>query len=192
MKRLLELLNSIQSLSPFLINRLSSILTKTTLPKGGFLLESGEISHRIYFIEKGLLRCFYKEERIEVSSWFMKEGDVIVSVESFFQQTPSYENIQALEECELYSITYDELQKTYELFPEFNFVGRVLTEKYYRQIWNYVYNTRMKEGKERYQYFVDTFPELCQRVPQKHIASYLGVWQQSLSRIRSAKAHRAS
>jgi len=64
----------------------------------------------------------------------MKEGDVIVSVESFFSQKQSYESIQALEDCILYYITYDELQFVYNHFPEFNFIGRVLVEKYYETV----------------------------------------------------------
>jgi hypothetical protein len=70
-------------------------------------------------------------ERAEVSSWFMKEGDVIVSVESFFKQKPSYESIQALEETTVHYISYDELQFIYKNFLEFNFVARVLAEHYY-------------------------------------------------------------
>jgi CRP/FNR family transcriptional regulator, anaerobic regulatory protein len=63
----------------------------------------------IWFIEKGMLRCFYMLEDKEVSSWFMKEGDVTVSVESFFRQTISYESIQALEDSTVHYITFHTL-----------------------------------------------------------------------------------
>ncbi len=105
----------------------------------------------------------------------MKEGDVIISVESFFKQSVSCENIQALEECVLYYINYDELQYIYRQFAEFNFIARVLTEQYYTLSEQRLYSIKMQRSYERYQYLIDRFPELVQRVPPKFIASYLGI-----------------
>ena len=114
----------------------------------------------------------------------MKEGDVIISVESFFTQKPSYEAIQAIEDCELYFIEYDELQFIYRHFPEFNFIGRVLTEKYYTLSEQRLYSMRMQRASERYQYLLDHFPELVKRVASKYLASYLGVTEVTLSKIK--------
>jgi CRP-like cAMP-binding protein len=97
----------------------------------------------------------------------MKENDVIFSVESFLNQTPSYENIQTLEDSVLYYIEYTELQYLYNQCPEFNFIGRVVTEKY-----NFIMNH---------------FPQIILRVPSKYIASYLGITEETLSRIRAFK-----
>jgi len=117
----------------------------------------------------------------------MKEGDVIISVESFFKQIVSYENIQAVEECVVYYIYYNELQYIYGHFPEFNFIGRVLIEKYYALSEQRLYSIRMQRGHDRYQYLLDHFPELIQRLPSKYIASYLSITEETLSRIRSKK-----
>ena len=117
----------------------------------------------------------------------MKENDIIISVESFFRQTKSIESIQALEETVLYSISYNELQYIYRQFPEFNFIARVLTEKYYTLSEQRLYSIRMQRSHERYQYLLDHFPELIQRVPAKYLASYLGITEETLSRIRSKK-----
>ena len=86
-------------MSDELKRHLSVTLKEKHLAKKDYLLKAGHVSRAICFIAKGLLRCFYIKENHEVSSWFMKEGDVIVSVESFFQQKASYEAIQALEDC---------------------------------------------------------------------------------------------
>src|SRR5437868_3676657 len=102
MEELLKFLNSINPLSQHLIEYLARNLKTKNLRKKDFLLKKGHISRDIYFINKGLLRCFYIIDDKEVSSWFMKEGDIIVSVESFFRQIQSYEFIQALDHCVLY------------------------------------------------------------------------------------------
>lgn len=115
----------------------------------------------------------------------MKEGDLIISVESFFQQKPSYESIQALEECTLISITYDELQYIYKTYPELNFIARVLTEKYYALSEQRLYSMRMQRAHERYKFLMDNFSELIKRVPSKYLSSYLSISEETLSRIKS-------
>jgi CRP-like cAMP-binding protein len=114
------------------------------IPKKHFLLKPGHICYNIYFVQQGLVRCFYIKNEKEVSSWFLKEGDVIVSVDSFFTQTVSYESIQALEDCVLHYISYTDLQYAYLHFPEFNFIGRILTEKYYKLSEQRLYSLRMQ------------------------------------------------
>jgi CRP-like cAMP-binding protein len=187
MEKLLLYLNSIHSLSAELIEHLQGILKVKELPKKGYLLKEGFVCRNISFIEKGILRCFYGKDDKEISSWFMKEGDVIISVESFFHQSVSYENIQALEECTLYYINYNELQYIYRHFPEFNFVGRVLTERYYNLSEQRLFSLRMQRAQERYQFLLEHFPEIIKRVPSKYIASYLSITEETLSRIRSRK-----
>ena len=184
MEKVLNFLNSINQLSEPLIEYLGKNLKTKNLRKKDFLLKKGHVSKDICFINKGLLRCFYIFDDKEVSSWFMKEGDVIVSVESFFKQVESHESIQALEDCVLYYITYDELQFIYRNFQEFNFVGRVLTEKYYALSEQRLYAMRMQSGIDRYTYLMERHNELVQKVPSKFIASYLGVGEVTLSRIK--------
>ena len=148
-------------------------------------MKAGHVSRDICFISKGLLRCFYLIDDKEVCSWFMKEGDVIVSVESFFQQKESYESIQVLEDCTLYYITYDELQFSFRNFPEFNFVGRVLTERYYTLSEQRLYAMRMQRANDRYAYLMQHHGDLILRVPSKFLASYLGITEVTLSNIKS-------
>lgn len=184
MNELLNYLSLIHPLSEQLRQYLADNLELLILPKKAFLLKHGKICRNIYFIQKGLARCFYIKDDKEVSSWFMKEGDVIISVESFFKQQPSYESIQALEDCELLCLHYDKLQFIFHDFPEFNFVGRVLTEKYYTLSEQRLYSLRMQRANERYAFLMTHYPELIQRVPSTFIASYLGITLETLSRIK--------
>jgi CRP-like cAMP-binding protein len=189
MEELLAYLNSIYPLSQLAIQFLVENLNEIQIPKKRLLLKKDRICYNIYFVKKGLLRCFYDKNDKEVNSWFMKENDVIFSVESFLNQTPSYENIQTLEDSLLYYINYSQLQHLYHHCPEFNFVGRVLTEKYYKLSEQRLYSLRMQRAFERYHFLMNHFPQIILRVPSKYIASYLGITEETLSRIRAANAN---
>jgi CRP/FNR family transcriptional regulator, anaerobic regulatory protein len=187
MEEVIKYLNAIHPLSDELKMYLASVIKERLIPRKEYLLKAGHVCRNICFISKGLLRCFYLQNSQEVSSWFMMEGDVIISVESFFQQAKSKESIQALEDCLLYSLEYTDLQYMYRNFAESNFVGRVLTEKYYIMSEQRLYSLKIQKAPGRYKYILENFPVLLQRVPAKYIASYLGVSEETLSRIRSKR-----
>ena len=186
MIQLIRHLNSVHPLSEKLTEHLLRVLQKQTFSKKSFLLQAGQVCKHIYFIETGLVRCFYPKRGSEICTWFMKEGDVIISVESFFLQKQSYEYIQALEETVVYGISYSELQFIYQHFPEFNVVGRVLTERYYVLSEERSYSLRMQTSQSRYESLLLQHPVFFQRVPLKYIASYLGMQPETLSRLRSS------
>lgn len=187
MEALLYFLDSIYPLSDGLKVHLFGILKTKELRKKDFLLRAGHVCRNVCFIESGLVRCFYAKGDNEVTSWFMKEGDVIISIESFYQQTESYESIQAIEDSILYYISYEQLNYIYKTFPEFNFIGRVLTEKYYTLWAEQLYALRMQQASERYKWLMDHHPELILRVPAKYIASYLGIDETTLSKIKNVR-----
>src|SRR6202035_3567234 len=116
MDKLLAFLDSIYPLPPELREQLIRLLKTRAFARKEFLLKAGHISRNIYFIEKGLVRCFYLLGNRDISAWFMKEGDVVVSVNSFFGQVQSSESIQALEDTTVHYISYEELEALYERF----------------------------------------------------------------------------
>lgn len=184
METLLQMLNGIHPLSAELQTHLKIILKTKKLKKREYHLKKGHVCSTIAFIGQGLLHC-YTEESIKFTSWLMKEGNVIISVKSFFEQVPSHEYIQAIEDSELFYITYSELQDTYRMYPEFETVGRKLTERYY--ILENELRTQIQKAalQERLNWFQQKFPGLIARVPARHIASFLGVREETLSRNRS-------
>lgn len=184
MTNLLNFLTSIHPISPKTIEFLSGTLKVKTLPKNTIMLKEGQICDSIYFIESGLVRSYYFKDDTEISSWFMKEGDVIISVESFYSQSPSKEYIQTLENTTVFGISYQDLSFLYHNYPEFNFIGRVLTEKYYRKSEERLHNMRKQKGISRYEFFRDNEPDLVQRVQSRYIASYLGLNMETLSRLK--------
>ncbi|MDP4150257.1 MAG: Crp/Fnr family transcriptional regulator [Bacteroidota bacterium] len=187
MTALLTYLQSIRPLPDGLPDFLHQIVQRKLLVPKAYLLREGDVCDEVYFIQRGLLRCFARQGRTEVCSWFMKEGDVCIAVESWFRQVQSRENIQALERTEVYSISWRQLQEIYERYPAFNFTGRVLTEKYYLQSEQRLAAMRLRRSHERYRWLMESSPELLLRVPAKHLASYLGMSEVMLSNIRSRR-----
>lgn len=187
MEEVLNYLSAIHPLSNELRNYLRDILKEREVPKNTYLLKRGHVNSSIYFITKGLVRCYYIKNDREISSGFMKEGDIAISVESFFKQIPSKENIQALEDCIIYYASYRDLQFAYKNFPEFNFIGRVLTEKYYMQSEQRLCSIKMQRSKERYDYLLQNNSELIQRVPAKYLASYIGLHEAYMSFVKGKK-----
>ena len=187
MEELLHFLESIQPLSPALREHLSNILQFRVVPRKGFLVKAGHVCRNIYFIREGLVRCYYLRGEEEVCSWFMKERDVMIAIESFYSQLPSYENLQAMEETEVYYITYDQLQHIYREYPEFNVTGRVLTQEYHRHWAWQLYAIRMHSGRQRYQWLQENHGELVLRVPGRYLATYLGLADITLRKIKSSR-----
>ncbi|WP_205687100.1 Crp/Fnr family transcriptional regulator [Chitinophaga rhizosphaerae] len=173
-------------MSPELEQHLKLILVTKEVPKKTMLLKRGQVCEHVYFIESGMLHCFYEKNSEKITSWFMKENDVIISAKSFYMQTPSEESIVALENTLVHGISYQQLQDIYSKHLEFNVIGRVLTTKYYIQSEERLYSLRKERARDRYLSLLDTQPDIIRRAPLKHVASYLGINMETLSRIRSS------
>lgn len=149
------------------------------------LLSAGDISNSIYFIIKGGARVYYLDKSgRETTTWLLFENELLISVYSFFNGKPSFEYLETLEDCTLIVLKREKLNEIYMNFIEFNFIGRKLTEYYYIRNEEQANALRMLGAKERYQQLLHTQPHLLNRVSLGYIASYLGVSQETLSRIR--------
>ncbi len=192
MEEILSYLNEIAKsqkgpLSTECLNYLGNTIKYGHVKKGHYILKPGEVCVNLYFIKKGLLKCFYYHKEKQIFDWFFTEGEVVVSIQSFYEQQLSTDYIEAGEDCELYYITFDELNYLYWNFPEFNAVGRVLTAKYLI-IWHgQTRNLRMLTGKERYAQLVKNQPDLVKRVSKKDLASFLDMSRMSITRHSSSE-----
>lgn len=187
MSTLLAAVQALLPVSPALEAALAAVLQREEWPARHQLLRPGQVAHKLYFVEEGLVRGYALHAGQEISSWFMCEGDFVISIVSFFTRQPSTEYLELLEASVVYSISYAQLNELYRTFPEFNYVGRVLTERYYVQSEQRAYQLRTLSARERYAQLVQGSPQLVQRVPLKYLASHLGIAPETLSRLRAAK-----
>lgn len=187
MENIINFLNTIYPLNLAIQERLRTDLKSINLPKRKMLLTEGEVSDKIYFIQEGFARAFYFHKDKEVTSWFMGQNDIMISIYSFFTQTPSFENIELIEDCTLFYMTYGELQKIYKDHPEFNVVGRMITEHYYIKSEARTISLRAQTAEERYNRLLQDFPGILQKTSLGQIASHLGIKQETLSRIRGKR-----
>lgn len=185
MNDVIAILESVHQMSEELRTHLEKIIKRKTLSKGRHYLKAGQTNSELCFVKKGLLRCYKIKNGKEICTWFMKELDLFVSIESFYDQVPGEEYIQALEDCDLYYISYAELYAAYETYPELNYIGRELVTQYFK-LWNYHQNNlRMNSAMEKYQFLMEHFPELIQRVEAQHLASFLSLSPVTLSKVKN-------
>ena len=180
----LAALSGIRPLGPELTAAVQTHARPETWPAGHRLLQPGQVSRRVYFLASGLVRGYTLLHGREVSSWFMREGDFVISIASFYTQTPGEECLELLEAGHGVSLGYEQLQDLYQTFPGFNFHGRVLTERYYVLSERRARHLRARPAADRYRQLLDDFPDVFQRVAVQHIASHLGMAPETLSRLR--------
>jgi len=174
MEQLFILFDHIQRLSDPLREYIFSVLRRKEIKKKGIILERGKVSKYIYFIEKGAVRAVRFEKGRERTAWVMLESNIVVSVESFFLQQPSTETIEALEDCILHCISYEELYEAYRLFPEFNLHRGVILERYYA-LSEARNRMQLKKARDKFEELMTKQPDLVGRVNDRILASYLGV-----------------
>jgi CRP-like cAMP-binding protein len=164
---------------------LGKCLQEKVVAKNGFLVEAGKVCRHLYFLERGAVCGFYYLNGKRVTHWFAFENDFFTSFHSFITQQPAVENIQALEGSVMWAITKNDLNVLLENFPEIERVLRLAYEKYYIRLEERFVNAQFKTAAERYEQLLQQTPHIAERVPLGYIASYLGVSQETLSRIRS-------
>ncbi|MDC8103698.1 MULTISPECIES: Crp/Fnr family transcriptional regulator [Chryseobacterium] len=165
--------------------KLKAHITEAAYPKGFCLMEADKIIPYVYFIKKGIVRAYASTQDNDITFWFGSEGETIVSMKSYVENKPGYESIELLEECELYRLETEYLRK---LFNEDIYIanwGRKFAERELVKTEELIISRQFKTSTERYKDLMRDKPNLLRRVQLGHIASYLGITQVSLSRIRA-------
>lgn len=185
MQELLNYITTYQPLSNEAEQALQECFTKITLAKNEFLLKEGKICRHLYFLEKGALRGFYNLDGKEITHWFGFENDFVTSFHSFITGEPAVENIQLLEGCTLWAIAKETVTSLLNQHHDIERLVRITYEKYYIRLEERYVNAQFKSAKERYENLLQKTPYILERVSLGFIASYLGISQETLSRIRS-------
>ena len=163
----------------------NSVLTQVSVSKGQFLLKSGTYVKHQYFVVKGCLKAYYLDDKgnshiiqFAVENWWISD------FEAFFNQTPAKLYIESIEDAQLLSISYDNLQRVYDQAPIYERYFRLLLTKAFIGQSKRILSSQEKNTKERYLDFCASYPLIEDRVPNYDIANYLGVTPENLSRVR--------
>ena len=157
---------------------------KKVFKKGEHLLEAGNVCRYVTFIETGLVRYYINSDGEERTTYFNKEGEFVCNYASFVPQIPSYVNIQALEDTSIFVISFNDLQAFYREVEYGERFGRLGIEQVFLNAISQIGSFYTDPPELRYSKFLSDFRDIIQRIPQYHIASYVGIKPQSLSRIR--------
>jgi len=179
------ILDSIHPLGATSRLRLSTIMEEVQCPKGHVLIQADKVEPHIYFIKKGMMRAYANSADNEITFWFGKEGDAVISMRSYVENQKGYEQIELLEDCELFRLDSKELKALYEQDIAIANWGRRFAEQELIKTEAMFISRQFRTARERYLELITADPELLQRVQLSHLASYLGITQVSLSRIRS-------
>ena len=161
-----------------------SLWKEKNYKKGEFFLAEGQTCKQVGFIVNGLMRYYINHDGEDKTYAFAQETDFVCNNESFIPQAPSTKNIQALEDCEILYISYDDLQTFYKSVEQGERFGRLIIEQVFINTLQDLGSFYTDTPELRYEKFMREHPDLQQRISQYYIASYVGVKPQSLSRIR--------
>ena len=159
---------------------------EVNLAKGTYWIREGQICQQIGFVVQGVLRVFSTvgEKELIAHFCFERRNPIVSAYTSFINQTPSVEAIQALEDTTLLVLNRNALNDLYERKAIFQKLGRLLTEQMYVMAKMRIYDLQHKTALERYQELLDKYPNIINRIAHRHIAAYLGIAPESLSRLR--------
>ncbi|OJV12985.1 MAG: Crp/Fnr family transcriptional regulator [Dyadobacter sp. 50-39] len=153
--------------------------------KGDFLLKEGSVSNEYVFLTEGYMRSFATDpDGNDITTSFHGPHQVVFEIASFFQRIPSRENIQALTPCAGVAITYATLNELFHALPEFREFGRSILVNGFSNLKSRMLSTITETAESRYLQLLQSSPDIFQHAPLRTIASYLGITDTSLSRIR--------
>ena len=150
-----------------------------------YLLREHEVSDDYFYLESGLMRTFlYNLEGEEITIDFFTENNIVFEITSFFNRIRSEAYIQAITNCKGFRISYEELNTLFHDKPAFRDFGRAILVKEFMASQSRNYGMINRTAKERYQNLLRTEPQILHYAPLKYVASYLGVTDSTLSRLR--------
>ncbi len=155
------------------------------LAKQDLLLKEGKVSHATYFLEEGIIRSYtFDNEGAEVTTNIFTAPCFVNDFLSFFKQQPTQENFQAITSCKLWTMDFAKVQYYFHSYPEFREFGRMMLVSNYASLHNRMLGMIKDTAETRYVKLMLEHPQVFQHVPLRIIASFLGITDTSLSRIR--------
>jgi CRP-like cAMP-binding protein len=186
-KQLADKLHSLYPLSPAALDAILSITSELSVPRGSVVQAIGKSCKNLYFINKGSLRIFYYKDGIDITESFEFENSFVARGESLLTMKPSTKGIETIEDTELMVLYTPALFALFDKWVEVERMFSKIIEQAYIQLINRMESIQFHTANERYKMLLTENPKAIQRIPLKYIASYLGITQVSLSRIRAGQ-----
>ena len=174
-------------LSDSLEEELKNLFEPKEISKGNFLFKQGELCQHLYYIKKGLVRVYYYSgSGKEITAWFSAENTLVTAIDSFYYHKPTRDYCEVLEDSVVYPINFSE----WDIILNSEKGARLAFYILYditRKMTDFISTIKFQSAEERYKALINEYPSILQRTSLGHIASYLGITQETLSRIRSNK-----
>ncbi len=168
------------------VSELARCLSPCRFPKRHRLVEEGRAYGKAYFIERGMTRSYWFVDGEEITTSFSTEGGIVFSMDELYYNKVSEEYVETIEPVEAFAISIEDLHRLFSTRLDLANWGRVIHQNEYRRLHRSHKNRLTLPAKERYEAFKAEFPEVCRRAQLGYIASYLGITQSTLSRIRNS------
>jgi CRP-like cAMP-binding protein len=187
MTELLRHIQTIHAIGADSENALKQICREVNFKKGENIQKIGHTCKTIYFVKSGVVRIYYFKDDVDITESFEFENSFVARAESLFTGKPSKKAIEAIEDTTLIAIDSVKLFSLFDKYPDLERLFRKIIETSYVNTVNRIESLQFHTAEERYNSLLKENPDVLKRVPLKYIASYLGITQVSLSRIRAGK-----
>lgn len=182
---LFKLLGANHPLRAELKEKLGEMIKRESYTKSQIILKPGQTANRAWFIEKGCAMGYIHREEKKVPFWFWNEGELMLPLNSFFNQVPSDTYIELLEPTTLLSISFEHTQEILNTFPESNEFIRKIMNQYQRRSEKRILEFAAYTAQEHYLHLMKESPALFRKASVESIAAYLGISRKTLNRIRN-------
>ncbi len=164
---------------------LLSIIKTKKYSKNDYFLKPSQVCSMIGYIDKGLVRIFnINSFGVETTNWLVTDDELVTEILSFISQEPTQEYIQCIEKTTIVYIYYKDLQDIYKIIPQMHIYTKLINEDLLVDVKKYILSNIHLSAEERYEQLLQIRPKLIQKVPLKYIASFLGITDSTLSRVR--------
>jgi CRP-like cAMP-binding protein len=167
------------------LNDFSSIMESKHYKKGELIHENNSICDYLFLVRSGILRSYYYKDGKDITAHFAIDRGITGAIDSFIQRKKSRYNIHALEDSEVWRINYYVLEEFLQNNPQHERTARIFTQEIYLELAERVESIIFHDAQERYNKFMEKHPSIIQRVNLGYIASFLGIAQETLSRVRA-------
>jgi len=164
---------------------LLSIIRTKKYSKNDYFLKPTQICSMIGYIDKGLVRIFnINSLGVETTNWLVTDDELVTEILSFISQEPTQEYIQCIEETTIVYVSYQDLQDVYKIIPQMHIYIKLINEDLLVDVKKYILSNIHLSAEEKYEQLLQVRPKLIQKAPLKYIASFLGITDSTLSRVR--------